>query len=105
MSSSQKCDAFFEHQINIDWPGRDGRLAGKVGECAHASLQAHNLIHHDLRCLLIELTARAILTRYNLFHRQPDRRKRVFHLVSHLSRQRLPAFQSREVDQPFLGLL
>ena len=46
-----------------------------------------------------------VVARQHLLHRQPDRRQRVLHLVRHLARQRLPARELAQVDQPLRAFL
>ncbi len=42
-----------------------------------------------------------IVARDHLFHREADGRERVLHLVRHLARQKLQAFELAQRDQPF----
>ncbi len=105
MGGTQQGDALFEQRIDIQRFRRDGRFARKLGERAHAPLQAEYFVHDDLGGLLVELAAVARLPRRDFFHGEADGRQRVLHFVRHLARQRLPAFQARHVDQALLRLL
>ena len=74
-------------------------------ERADAPLQRFDLVHHDLRRLLHERAVGLVVARQHLFHGQPDRRQRILHFVRHLARQRLPARELAQVDQPLGALL
>ena len=94
-----------KQSVDVHLAGLHRRLRGELRERADAPLQRLDLVHHDLRGLLHEAAVGIVVAHQHLFHGQPDRRQRVLHLVRHLARQRLPACQLAQVDQPLRALL
>ncbi len=69
------------------------RLGGELRKRPYAPLQGFDFVHYDLRGLFHEWPVGFIVARDHLFHREADGRERVLHLVRHLARQKLEAFE------------
>ena len=75
-------------------------LPGKLRKRTNATLQRFDLADDDLSGLLHESSVARILAGQHFFDGQPDGRERIFELMSSLARQRLPAGNLSQVDEP-----
>ena len=104
MRGPQQRDALADEGIDVQDFRVDRRLAGKIRERAHPALERVDLADDDLDGLIEEGAIGRLQARLHFFDGEPNRRQRVLHFVRGLARERLPAGDLGEMDQPLAAL-